>query len=140
GRKKLGGCMARAQEQVYGPQKSAAELEQESTANEEKDRESAQALDGDPRLVALAQSYASCLRREGVSVSTTQPTGIGDAVKFAFAETLPPNGPTSLTRQEALSRLTNEIHLALTDLECGKEFRADYFPKLKQHPYHGSNG
>ncbi|MBE1605932.1 hypothetical protein [Actinopolymorpha pittospori] len=134
GRKKLGGCMARTQEQVYGPEKSAAELEQESTERKAKDQASAQALNDDPQLATLAKSYASCLRREGITVSTTQPTRIGDAVKFDLATNLPPDGVTKVSRRTAQSMLDKEIHVALTDLECGKEFRAAYFPKLKEHP------
>ncbi|WP_345483190.1 hypothetical protein, partial [Actinopolymorpha pittospori] len=122
------------QEQVYGPEKSAAELEQESTERKAKDQASAQALNDDPQLATLAKSYASCLRREGITVSTTQPTRIGDAVKFDLATNLPPDGVTKVSRRTAQSMLDKEIHVALTDLECGKEFRAAYFPKLKEHP------
>lgn len=43
-----------------------------------------------------------------------------------------------MSKEEALPLLTKEIDLAMKDLECGKEFRAAYFPKFLKAP--GSTG
>ena len=40
-----------------------------------------------------------------------------------------------MSKEEALPLLTKDIDIALKDLECGKKFRAAYFPKEKAHPY-----
>jgi hypothetical protein len=42
-----------------------------------------------------------------------------------------------MTKEAALPLLTKEIDVSLKDLECGKQFRAAYFPKEKAHPYTG---
>jgi hypothetical protein len=133
-----GSCSEEARLKVYGPTKSRAEQEQENAQQEERARADAQALNGDPQLVSLAQEYASCLRDKGVQVTTTQPTGIGDMVKFQLYAQLPQDGSVrTMSRDEALPKLTHEIDLAVKDLECGKAFRAAYFPRFKEHPNGG---
>ncbi|MEU1302654.1 hypothetical protein [Streptomyces shenzhenensis] len=134
-----GSCSAEAELKVYGPAKSAAEQEQENAKRSERDRQAGQALNGDQQLVSLAQEYASCLRKAGIAVTTTQPTSIGDTVKFQVSAQVPPDAQP-LSKQEAMPKLTREIDLALKDLECGKEFRAAYWPKFKKNPYFGNNG
>lgn len=135
-----GSCSEEARLKVYGPAKSQAEQEQENARGEERAREDEQALNGDPQLVSLAQGYATCLRNDGVQVTTTQPTGIADMVKFQQYAQLPPDGVQAMSRTEALPKLTHEIDLAMKDLECGKAFRAAYFPKFKKHPNGGGQG
>lgn len=137
---KPSGCEGAAQRKVEGPPKSQAEIAKETKAQDEVDKENGQALNGDPKLIALAQSYASCLRDQGIPVTTTQPTSIGDMVKFQVSATLPPDGTSHLSKQQALPLLTHEITLAMEDLTCGKAFRAAYFPALKKHPYVGDEG
>ncbi|MER5435198.1 hypothetical protein [Streptomyces sp. NPDC002588] len=141
------GCMATANKEVYGST-SPKELTDTSAQNEK----NAQALNGDQELVGLAQSYASCLQKEGINVTTTQPTSIGDMVKLqsasAVATSVEPNAdgskpeeaPTAQTmsKSEALPLLAKEIDLAMKDLACGKDFRAAYFPKFFKNP--GSTG
>ncbi|WP_210569319.1 hypothetical protein [Streptomyces sp. GESEQ-4] len=134
-----GSCSAEAHLKVYGPAKSAAEQEQENAKQAERDRQAGQALNGDPQLVSLAQEYASCLRKAGITVGTTQPTSIGDTVKFQVSAEIPPDAQ-SPSKEEAMPKLTREIDLALKDLECGKNFRAAYWPKYKKNPYVGNNG
>ncbi|MEU2867184.1 hypothetical protein ACIQWL_55495 [Streptomyces mirabilis] len=134
-----GSCSAEAHLKVYGPAKSAADQEQENAKQAERDREAGQALNGDQQLVSLAQKYASCLRKAGITVSTTQPTSIGDAVKFQVSAQIPPDAQP-LSKEEAMPKLTREIDLALKDLECGKNFRAAYWPKYKKNPFAGNNG
>ncbi|MCF3964185.1 hypothetical protein [Streptomyces fuscigenes] len=135
-----GGCLGKAIRQVEGPPESAARQRAEQEDALRKDQADGQYLNGDPQLVSLAQSYAACLRKQGIPVTTTQPTSIGDMVKFQASATAPGSGAGKLTPQEATPRLTREIHLALQDLECGKKFRAAYFPKFAGHPYVGNNG
>ncbi|MFD8453531.1 hypothetical protein [Streptomyces coelicoflavus] len=132
------GCLAQAERKVYGPPKSKAEQDREIAEQQERDKQAGQALNGDPQLVSLAQAYADCLRKEGITVTTTQPTSIADMVKFQVADQIPPDGLPG--KEEALAKLPGEIDLALKDLECGKEFRAAYWPKFDKNPYVGGQG
>ncbi|WP_238431775.1 hypothetical protein [Streptomyces cavernae] len=151
GEKDWTGCSGTADKKVYG----STSVQERSEAQASENQRNAQALNGDPELVALAQSYASCLRKEGISVTTTQPTNIADEVKFQSADSAAagegevapdadggkPAGapsPKSMSKEEALPLLTKEIELAMKDLECGKDFRAAYFPKFFKAP--GSTG
>lgn len=141
GRKAMSpGCVKDAYVKAYGPEKSQAEIDRQTAADQEQDREAHQALDGDPELVSLAQEFATCLRGEGIAVTTTQPTSIGDMVKFSVSAQMPMDGVLSLDKSTALTRLTHEIGLAKKDLACGKDFRAAYFPALAEHPLSGVTG
>ncbi|MFE4962272.1 hypothetical protein [Streptomyces sp. NPDC056660] len=146
GRNDWTGCQGEADKKVYG----SASVEERSTATESRSQANAQALNGDPKLVALAQSYASCLKKEGISVTTTQPTGIGEMVKLQALGSAPAgaggvpavggDGNTqkkSMSKEEALPLLTKDIELAMRDLECGKQFRSAYFPKFLKAPTSG---
>ncbi|MFF8592547.1 hypothetical protein ACF061_14060 [Streptomyces sp. NPDC015220] len=145
GEKNWTGCQGEADRKVYGS--TSAQERSDAAAN--RNRANAQALNGDPELVALAQSYASCLKRDGISVTTTQPTGIGEMVKLQALGSAPAgaggipvadedgNTRKSLSKEEALPLLTKDIELAMRDLECGKEFRAAYFPKFLKAPASG---
>ncbi|MGW7572275.1 hypothetical protein ACWGJV_39260, partial [Streptomyces tendae] len=84
--------------------------------------------------------YAGCLTKAGIPVTTTQPTSMGDMVKFQVGDTIPADGILSLDKDEALARLTHEVGLAEKDLECGKKFRAAYFPKHAKHPFESVTG
>ncbi|MEU6341484.1 hypothetical protein ABZ883_11120 [Streptomyces sp. NPDC046977] len=134
------GCVKDAYLKAYGPDKSQAEIDRQTAADQEQDRQAHQALDGDPQLVSLAQKFAGCLRGEGIPVTTTQPTSIGDMVKFQVSAQMPMDGVLSLDKGTALTRLTREIDLAKKDLACGKDFRAAYFPALARHPLSGVTG
>jgi hypothetical protein len=133
------GCRKDARLKAYGPLKSKAEMAREGDAFTARDREAKQALDGDPQLISLAQEFASCLRGEGIAVTTTQPTSIGDMVKFQVMQT-PVDDMQNMDQETARAKLSQEISTALKDLECGKKFRAAYFPKLAEHPYAGGVG
>ncbi|MEU4098943.1 hypothetical protein [Streptomyces sp. NPDC026673] len=136
----LPGCKLSGFEKVYGPEKSQAEIDRESASAKEQDRAAEQALNGDPKLISLAQEFAACLRNEGIAVTTTQPTAIGDMVKFATSAQLPPSGIKGLDKDDAQAKFAQEISNARKDLECGKKFRAAYFPKLAKHPFSGITG
>ncbi|MFJ4989157.1 hypothetical protein ACIP9H_35830 [Streptomyces sp. NPDC088732] len=144
GEKGWSGCEGSANRQVYG----YASPQERSNASAAQDQANAQALNGDPQLIALAQAYASCLSKDGIHVTTTQPTGIGDMVKFQASMSTPPNARIgtvtpdgtpldTMSKDEALPLLTKDIALALQDLKCGKEFRAAYFPKFLKAPTSG---
>ncbi|SDN62033.1 hypothetical protein [Streptomyces wuyuanensis] len=134
------GCRRAADVKAYGPEKPKAERDREQEAAKAADRAAQQALDGDPQLVSLAQDYASCLRAEGITVTTTQPTSISDMVKFQVNNQAPADGWENLDKETARTKLAQEIGTALKDLECGKKFRAAYFPKLAENPFVGAGG
>ncbi|MFI5998175.1 hypothetical protein ACIBAC_40785 [Streptomyces sp. NPDC051362] len=134
------GCQKEAEEEAYGPGKSKAEIERQATKDRARALAAKQALNGDPQIVALAQKFASCLTKQGINVTTTQPTEIGDMVKFQLSDQTPPNGILTLNKSDAAAKLTQEIDLAKKDLACGKDFRAAYFPKLAKHPFEDVTG
>ncbi|MEU1178086.1 hypothetical protein ABZ464_10610 [Streptomyces sp. NPDC005820] len=154
GQKDWTGCMGTADKEVYGGESVA----DRSAASASENQANAQALNGDQELVGLAQSYASCLRKDGITVTTTQPTSIGEMVKLQASASAPAGaggavsveagangekpegGPSTetMSKAEALPLLTKEIELAMKDLACGKDFRAAYFPKFFKAP--GSTG
>jgi hypothetical protein len=140
GVEKLGGCELNAQTAAYGPALSAAEQKKQDDAKAEKNRQAGQALNGDAELVQLAQSFAGCLRDQGITVSTTQPTGLPDMVRFQVGDQIGEHGISGLSKEAALPKLAKEIDLALKDLECGKAFRAAYFPKFDANPYYADAG
>ncbi|MFF0478450.1 hypothetical protein [Streptomyces sp. NPDC004284] len=140
GKRVQAGCLKEADEKAYGPAKSRAEIDRQNAEDRQRSLDAQQALNGDPHLVSLAQQYASCLTGEGIGVTTTQPTSIGDMVKFQVSSQTPEGGVLSVDESEAVSKLTREIDLAGKDLTCGKAFRAAYFPKLAQHPFQDVTG
>lgn len=140
GKMVTGGCLKEAEEKAYGPAKSQAEIDKQSAEDKQRALAAQQALNGDPRLVSLAQTYASCLTKEGIIVTTTQPTSIADMVKFQVSAQTPDNGVLGVGKSEAITKLTQEIGLAGKDLACGKNFRAAYFPKLAKHPFEDVTG
>ncbi|MEV7077964.1 hypothetical protein AB0N88_05390 [Streptomyces sp. NPDC093516] len=140
GKPTVGGCLKDATVKAYGHTRSQTEIDEENAEQKERAQANQQALNGDAQLVALATQYASCLTKAGISVTTTQPTSIGDMVKFQVSSQTPSGGTLSLGKSEAITKLTQEVGLAKTDLECGKAFRAAYFPKLKKHPFAGLTG
>ncbi|MFI1487262.1 hypothetical protein [Streptomyces sp. NPDC020747] len=133
---KIGGCELKASIAVNGHALSAAEQKKADNAKAEANRANGLELNGDTQLVQLAQGYATCLKAQGIPVSTTQPTGMSNMVRL---EQNVPENHFSMSKAEALPLLTKEIDLSLKDLECGKKFRAAYFPKEKAHPYYGDN-
>ncbi|MGW3149502.1 hypothetical protein ACWDG1_33535 [Streptomyces sp. NPDC001177] len=126
------GCKGKARRQVQGPDKNAADREKEAEATDEALRQAKQALNGDSQLVRLAQSYAACLRDEGITVTRTQPVDIGGAVESDLTAQWMDATKADMDSHSAIPLLAKEVEAALKDLECGKKFRAAYFPKLKQ--------
>ncbi|MEU9469703.1 hypothetical protein AB0D78_24305 [Streptomyces avermitilis] len=140
GEKDWTGCQGTANKEAYG----SASAQERSTETQSQNQANAQALNGDPKLVGLAQSYASCLKKDGIPVTTTQVTSMGEMVKLQVAMAAPAGlgaGPVAdgtdtkrMSKEEALPLLTKEIDLAMKDLDCGKDFRAAYFPKFLKAP------
>ncbi|WP_345681171.1 hypothetical protein [Yinghuangia aomiensis] len=143
-----GGCLGAAQTKVYGDKgKSKADAEAASEAA----RRNRLNLNGDPELSRLAQGFASCLRGKGYPVETTAVTEIRNAERFVWMgkaaqlnqnrpqpadvdqPARPQSGPT-LDPATARTMLTQEIQAALADLDCGRDFRAAYYPKLDKAP------
>lgn len=135
---KIGGCMAEAHTKAYGPDLSPAAEKAQENARNEKNRENGQALNGDPQLVQLAQQFAGCLTGQGITVTTTQPTGMADMVRLNLARAIPEHH--TMSKEDALPLLAKDIDVALKDLDCGKDFRAAYYPKLKANPYFEVDG
>ncbi|AXG79189.1 hypothetical protein [Streptomyces paludis] len=141
------GCEGSARTEVYG---SDADIDAKDKAGAEADKANALKLNGDAELVKLAQSYASCLTAAGLEPANTQPTEIGEEIRLtggaagagasggAAGAVVPVGEEKSVDEAKVL--LTKEIEIALKDLECGKEFRAAYFPKFQQNPTYRGNG
>ncbi|WTW96749.1 hypothetical protein OG216_26820 [Streptomycetaceae bacterium NBC_01309] len=140
----LGGCMGEAQRTVYGTQ---AEADRKADVAAEQARINRQNLNGDAELVRLAQAYATCLRGKGYPVATTSVTQVRTALRFewfAKAGQMTPHPPEGVKVEKramprmdpALARtmLAQEVTAALADIDCGKDFRAAYFPKLDKAP------
>jgi hypothetical protein len=62
-----------------------------------------------------------------------------DMVRLDISRKLPENF-MSMSKETALPLLNKDIDIALKDLDCGKKFRAAYFPKEKAKPYYGEDG
>jgi hypothetical protein len=136
---KIGGCSEVGRAAAHGPALSAAAEKDAEQARDDQNHANGLALNGDPQLVQLAQQFASCLTGQGITVSTTQPTGMVSMVRLDISRQLPENF-MSLSKDKALPLLNKDIGVALKDLECGKKFRAAYFPEEKAKPYYGENG
>ncbi|MFD4556004.1 hypothetical protein ACFWP5_17075 [Streptomyces sp. NPDC058469] len=136
---KAGGCSETGRAAAHGPALSAAAEKNAEKARDDQNHANGLALNGDSQLVQLAQQFATCLTGQGISVGTTQPTGMVDMVRLDISRQLPENF-MSLSKDDALPLLNKDIGIALKDLECGKKFRAAYFPKEKTKPYYGENG
>ncbi|MFD3456022.1 hypothetical protein ACFWVC_28060 [Streptomyces sp. NPDC058691] len=139
------GCQGEGNKAAYG----SASAQDRGAETAARNQANAQALNGDPKLVGLAQSYASCLRKDGIPVTTTQPTSIGEMVKLQAAGSTPDGiggaavdgtSREPMSKDEALPLLTKEIDMAMKDLACGKDFRAAYFPKFLKAPGSTGNG
>ncbi|MEU5347122.1 MULTISPECIES: hypothetical protein [unclassified Streptomyces] len=136
GEEKDAGCTLEGNTAAYGAPLSAAEEKKKQNAKTEENRQNGLALNGDTQLVQLAQQYATCLKAQGIPVSTTQPTGMAYMVRIDLSNKIPEDKP-KWTKEQAMPLLTADIDIALKDLECGKKFRAAYFPKEKANPYWG---
>lgn len=135
----LGGCQGEAQTKVYGTRE---QNKPKAEASAEAARLNRQNLNGDAQLVQLAQKYATCLVGKGHQVTTTAVTEIRTALQFTWfskagsmaPQRVPNAEPGKLDPGTARTMLAKEITAALDDLDCGKEFRAAYYPKLDKMP------
>ncbi|NUR63437.1 MAG: hypothetical protein HOV87_32975 [Catenulispora sp.] len=130
-------CTGQARAKIYPDQPDEAAASSIAKADKERSSQHRQNLNGDPALVALAQSYASCLRGKGITVSSTQVTEIRNAVRFQYFSEAARRAQSvggHLDVATATPLLTAEIQTSLADLDCGRDFRAAYLPKLKQWP------
>ncbi|MFE6738668.1 hypothetical protein [Streptomyces tubercidicus] len=86
-----------------------------------------QEFNTDPKLVAAARTYASCLRGKGYIMSGTSPSEVESVVEAPFAQKrvqMTDSFSRKLDVDTARPLMNNEIKAALDDLECGK----NYFP------------
>ncbi|MFD0638220.1 hypothetical protein ACFQ9X_48385 [Catenulispora yoronensis] len=130
-------CTGQAFAKVYPNQPDEAQASSEGKAAAARAAQDRQNLNGDPALVALAQTYANCLRGKGITVSSTQVTEIRNAVRFQYVSQAAQRAQAAgghLDVATATPLLTTEIRDSLADLDCGRAFRAAYLPKLKQAP------
>ncbi|WP_327089402.1 hypothetical protein OIE66_01900 [Nonomuraea sp. NBC_01738] len=103
------------------------------------------ALDGDPKLVELAQKYGDCLKSNGIKVTSTKPSDISGAAAriwfdqlYAIGRKQNPKGkpgdnymPT-MKPQAAKPYYDKEVKAALIDLNCGRDFAAAYDPRSSE--------
>ncbi|WP_343955098.1 hypothetical protein [Nonomuraea longicatena] len=85
-------------------------------------------IDGDPKLVELADTFAGCLKGKGYRVGSQRPSDIATSTEKPFMKEL----GASSEPDGARALLQREIKAALEDLECGKDFYAAYRPKLNE--------
>ncbi|MFD3308135.1 hypothetical protein [Streptomyces sp. NPDC058694] len=130
------GCTLEGNTAAYGPPLSAEEEKRKQNARTEANLQNGLVLNGDAQLVRLAKEYAACLKAEGIAVSTTRPTRMADMVRIDLTKERPEHA-RELTEKQAIPLLTADIDIALKDLECGRKFRAAYFPKEEANPYWG---
>ncbi|MEV7008865.1 hypothetical protein [Streptosporangium sp. NPDC051022] len=125
--KTMNECRVTALQQVDGLKVTSLDDYQEQMSKEIEriDKE----LDGDPKLVELAGSFAECLKSKGEQVTSSRPnrlSGRGMTVWGEEAKRLGKKG--TVTAEAARPYLAREIKSALVDLECGKDFYAAYIP------------
>ncbi|NUR87515.1 MAG: hypothetical protein HOY71_25830, partial [Nonomuraea sp.] len=107
------------------------------------DREEERTLNTDPRLVALAHEYATCMRARGYEIPSEAPAKIDSTELYRFLDVLHDLGrkdwgsrarpgqnySPDLTPEQARPYLDKEIASALDDLECSRQFFPVYFPR-----------
>lgn len=129
------GCAASAHRQIEGSELSDAEKKHEIqawNAQVAKEEHVKEQLDHNPELLALASSYAACLKSHHIKVTTANPSDIGDMVKRQESDALPAGGTARMSKRTAQEALQADIAVSLVDLDCGKDFRAAYFAELKR--------
>ncbi len=75
----------------------------------------------DPKVVAAAQAYGTCLRQHGHQVASTKPGTIENAVQDAVQKQ---RGqlPEKIDAATAQRGLQDEIKKSLEDLDCGRDY------------------
>ncbi|MEU7989259.1 hypothetical protein AB0B56_30780 [Streptosporangium canum] len=101
-------------------------------------------LNGDPRLVELAGDFGDCLKGKGYPVTSLKPTALEargwdafDKQRTVALDKLVESGAEGidalrLPPDVARPYLAKEIKAALDDLECGKDFYAEFLPRDKK--------
>ncbi|MFI6600827.1 hypothetical protein ACIBHX_31650 [Nonomuraea sp. NPDC050536] len=88
-------------------------------------------IDGDPKLVEMASTFADCLKGKGYRVASQRPSEIVSSTEEPFMKEFGKLAQDkNTTADQARPLLQREIKAALDDLECGKEFYATYRPKV----------
>ncbi|MCA2220501.1 hypothetical protein [Nonomuraea aurantiaca] len=102
-------------------------------------------LNGDPKLLELAATMGDCVKGKGYRVDSVSPTSMADRGYREFSAQMnaiakkqglvDEDAGENTVYQPRLSPATanqylaKEIKAALDDLECGKDFYADFYPK-----------
>lgn len=101
-------------------------------------------LDGDPRLAELAGDFGDCLKGKGYPVTSLRPTALEargwdtfDKQRTTAVDKHRESGAEGidallLPPDAARPYLAKEIKAALDDLECGKDFYAEFLPMDKK--------
>ncbi|WP_157530484.1 hypothetical protein [Microtetraspora niveoalba] len=129
--KTLNECRVTALQQVNGLKVTslADYQDQMSTEIENIDKE----LDGDPKLLELAASFAECLKSKGERVTSAKPLALSVRGMDVWGEQADRLGKAgTVTAEAARPYLAKEITSALVDLECGKDFYAAFIPLQKR--------
>jgi hypothetical protein len=125
-------CLVRAVRTVMGKDvKSIGD--QVDQANAKAAQLKSRALDGDPLLVGRAAAMATCLEARGYRIGSTRPTamaGRGPAdIRQEMEQPVGALFEPDLSVEQARPYLAREITDALDDLECGRDFYADFEPR-----------
>ncbi|MFC0107801.1 hypothetical protein [Kibdelosporangium aridum] len=113
-----GGCVNDSMKAVFG------DTPADDAAKQAQSRQTQSAFESDPGVVQAANAYAACLGSRGHKLSSTKPGMIEKSLHQALVTA---RGQGNLTGDAARTALDNEIHQAMDDLECGK----DYFVAAK---------
>lgn len=92
--------------------------------------------DTDPYLIRLAKAYSECLSAQQIRHASSKPTEIMTAASEPFYDELhalngnqtTPDGE-SLAPEAAMPYFEREVHAALIDADCGRNFRSVYRPR-----------
>ena len=121
--KEPGGCVDKVNKQV-GPAEPAKTSD---AAAEAAAQQASQAFQTDPQVLQAAQNYGTCLRNLGYTVPNTKPGFIEHTLEQVVSgqhENAAPGG--------AAQALTQEIKMALDDLDCGKDYEVKAKPFVQK--------
>ncbi|MFI6319849.1 hypothetical protein ACIBG8_20105 [Nonomuraea sp. NPDC050556] len=137
-------CYAQAVKEVYHKQVKGM-FDHYDQARKAVEQTRKRELNGDPHLVELAATMASCLKSKGYRVDESQPTAVAEALRTQFSEEMrrvakieskestSGNAAAVMTLdispEKARPYLAKEVKAALDDLECGKAFYPVFLPK-----------
>lgn len=113
-----GGCVNDSMKAVFG------DTPADDAVKQAQSRQTQLAFESDPGVVQAANAYAACLSSRGHKLSSTKPGMIEASLRQTLVTA---RGQGNLAGDAARTALDNEIHQAMDDLECGK----DYFVAAK---------